>query len=410
MIDQFPSLSETFILNQITGLIDRGHEVDIYSDEFGNTSKVHPEVERYQLVNRTYYTKMPSGLSRRWPKALGLLLANFYKAPRVLGRSLNFSKYNESDYGDQGSILKCFYSAIPFLGKPRYDIIHCHYGRNGIKSLMLKEIGVSSGKLIVSFHGFDISNYVDKYGNNIYEKLFEEGDLFLPIGESWKNRLMELGCNEEKIIVHRMGIDCSKFSFRERFPNLTRPIQLVSVARLVEKKGLEYSIRAIAKLAQNHPNIEYKIAGDGPLQNELEKLINELQVQKQVQLLGWKKQSEILEILNGADILLAPSVTSKDGDREGIPVTLMEGMARGIPVVSTYHSGIPELVQDGGSGFLVPERNVDALAEKIDYLINHPECCAMMGRAGRTFVEDKYDINKLNDRLVEIYQQVLCSS
>ena len=409
MIDQFPSLSETFILNQITGLIDRGHEVDIYSDEFGNTSKVHPEVESYRLLDRTYYTKMPSGLSRRLPKAIGLLMANFYKAPRVLLRSLDFSKYNESDYGDGGSILKCFYSVIPFLGKPAYDIIHCHYGRNGIKSMMLREIGAIEGTIIVSFHGFDISNYLQEYGEKIYDQLFEDGNLFQPIGESWKRRLIELGCNEDKIIVHRMGIDCSKFSFSPRLLDTDRPIRLLSIARLVEKKGLEYGIRAVAKLARSHQNIEYQIAGDGSLQSKLEQLIQELDVKDKVKLLGWKKQSEILELLNGADILLAPSVTSQNGDREGIPVTLMEAMARGLPVLSTQHSGIPELVQDGISGFLVPERDVDALADKLDYLISHPEDWAKMGRAGRAFVEENYDINKLNDRLEEIYQQLLSS-
>ena len=105
--------------------------------------------------------------------------------------------------------------------------------------------------------------------------------------------------------------------------------------------------------------------------------------------------------------MLAPSVTSQNGDCEGIPVAIVEALAWGLPVLSTLHSGIPEVIQDGESGFLVPERDTEALAEKLEYLIEHPELWPEMGRKGRKYVEEHYDIDKLNDRLVEIYQRLL---
>ena len=111
--------------------------------------------------------------------------------------------------------------------------------------------------------------------------------------------------------------------------------------------------------------------------------------------------------MKDVDILLVPSVTAQDGDQEGTPAVLMEALAQGIPVISTYHSGIPELVQDGISGFLVPERDTNALAEKIIYLLEHQEIWAEMGKAGRKYVEENFDTNKLNDRLIKIYQQLL---
>ncbi len=407
LVDQFPALSETFILNQIVGLLDRGHEVDIYSDLPGDTSKVHPDVERYQLINRTYYSKIPYRRVLRVLKGIGLLVANFYRNPVVVLRSANVFQYNFYKYGEQAAIFRLLYSALPFLNKQPYDIIHCHFGRNGLRGLLLRDIGAIRGKLIVSFHGFDISQYLQKYGDRIYEPMFEAGNLFLPISEHWKQRLIELGCNKDKIVVHRMGIDCGKFSFIPRGRQPSDRVQIVTIARLVEKKGVEYGIQAVAKLAKVNPKIEYNIVGDGPLREDLQQLIQELEVSDTVKLLGWKQQQEILEILNQAHILLAPSVTSKDGDREGIPVTLMEAMAKGLPVVSTQHSGIPELIENGVSGFLVPERDVDALAEKLGYLIERPEVWPDMGRAGRAYVEEHYNVNKLNDRLVEIYQQLL---
>jgi colanic acid/amylovoran biosynthesis glycosyltransferase len=132
-----------------------------------------------------------------------------------------------------------------------------------------------------------------------------------------------------------------------------------------------------------------------------------LNIRDRVKLLGWKRQEEVVALLSGADILLAPSVTGADGDQEGIPVVLMEALAQGVPVLSTYHSGIPELVQDGQSGFLVPERDVAALADKLGYLVQHPECWPELGRAGRRYVETYYDINKLNDQLVDLYRRLL---
>jgi colanic acid/amylovoran biosynthesis glycosyltransferase len=123
-------------------------------------------------------------------------------------------------------------------------------------------------------------------------------------------------------------------------------------------------------------------------------------------LLGWKTQQEVAEILGQAHVLLAPSVTAPSGDQEGTPVALMEAMAMGMPVIATRHSGIPEMVRDGENGFLVPERDPEALAERIAHLARHPEQWEALGRAGRAVVEREFDVNPLNDRLVEIYQRV----
>jgi len=410
LVDQFPTLSETFILNQIVGLIDRGHDVDIYADLVGNTTKTHPDVERYGLLARTTFVSMPGQRSVRVPKGIGMILANLYKAPLVLLRSLNFLKYNASTYGDQAELLKLLYATVPIVGKPTYDLIHCHYGRNGIRGLMLKEIGAIQGKLIVTYYGFDISQYVQQFGNRVYQQLFVGGDLFCTLSNEMKQHLIELGCDPQKAIIHHIGIDCNKFSFTPRYLQPNGAIQLASLSRLVEKKGLEYSIRAVARLSQECPKIQYKIVGDGPLKNDLQTLIHDLGVSDNVELLGWKQQHEIVDILNRAHILLAPSVTSKRGDREGTPVAIMEAMAMGLPVVATQHSGIPELVENEVTGLLVPERDVDALAAALHKLVQQPDRWVEMGYSGRARIEEHYNIDKLNDRLVGIYENLISNS
>ncbi len=184
-------------------------------------------------------------------------------------------------------------------------------------------------------------------------------------------------------------------------------IKLLTVARLVEKKGVEYGIRAVARILERYPEIRYEIAGDGPLKNDLRSLIADLNIEKNVKLLGWKEQDDIVELMTRADVLLAPSVTSRDGDQEGIPVVLMEALAQGVPVVSTLHSGIPELIEDGVSGFLVPERDAGSLADRLAFLIDNPARMREMGFEGRKAVEMNYDSNKLNDQLVRIYKELI---
>lgn len=133
-------------------------------------------------------------------------------------------------------------------------------------------------------------------------------------------------------------------------------------------------------------------------------------MQDKIKLVGWKNETEIKEILDNSHIFIAPSVTAKDGNQDAPINVLKEAMAMGLPVISTYHGGIPELVQDGISGYLVPERNVEALANKLNLLIQYPEQWNEMGKAGRAYVEKYYDLEKLNDRLVEIYNKVLDSN
>ena len=268
-------------------------------------------------------------------------------------------------------------------------------------------INAPQSKLITAFRGYDISGFIQKKGIHIYNDLFKKEIFLLPNCEYLKQLVLKLGCSEKRVAVHRSGIDCSRFLFIPRYLPPNGRIQIITIGRFVQKKGIDYSIRAFAKLTNKHQNIEYNIIGDGSLRSNIEQLIRELNVSESVKLLGWKQQEECIEILNNSHILIAPSVTGQDGDQEGIPNVLKEAMAMGLPVISTLHAGIPEVVEDGISGFLVPERDVDTMSEKLNYLIEHPEVWHSMGRAGRTRIEKDYNTQKLNDELVKIYQQLL---
>ncbi|GAB1540067.1 colanic acid biosynthesis glycosyltransferase WcaL [Scytonema sp. NUACC21] len=320
LVWRFPVLSEAFILNQITGLIDRGHEVRIYAlnGPPANVSKVHPTVEEYCLLERTYYPPTrPDNYLWRVLKAIALLLANLDKGSLSCLQLLNIFKY-----GRQVTSLKWFYRGISLLKDRSYDIIHCQFGTLGSMGLVFRQTGLLQGKLITTFRGIDISSYVQEQGDRVYEKLFQEGDFFLANCDFFRNRAIALGCNSKKIVVHGSGIDCSKFTFTPRYLPDDKKIRIATTGRLVEKKGIEYAIRAIAKLPHINQNIEYNIIGDGLLKEHFQNLIDELNLNNIVKLLGWKQQQEIIDILNDCHIFIAPSVTASDGNQDAPVNTL----------------------------------------------------------------------------------------
>lgn len=404
LVGGFPTLSETFILNQITGLLDRGHDVVIYATKSREDDLVHRDVTRYELLRRTVYLpRPPSNVVGRWLEAVGRLILQLPSNPIAVARAFRASVKD-------GRRLETFFAALPLLTERPCDAILAHFGTNGARALRLRRAGALSGRIATVFHGFDITKKLARAGEDIYTDLFREGELFLSISERWRSRLVELGCPPDRTVVHRMGIDCRRFAFSPRKKDPTGRVELVSVARLMEKKGVEYGLRAVAEVSRRNSSIVYTVVGDGPLRPNLERLASQLGISDRVRFLGNRPQDEVAEVLRSASIFLAPSVTSADGDQEGIPVVLMEAMSSGLPVVATEHSGIPELVEDGISGFLAPERDVQALAVCLGKLIEHPELWPSMGEAGRQRVEADYDVEVLNDRLVDLLERLCTGS
>jgi colanic acid/amylovoran biosynthesis glycosyltransferase len=403
IVNQFPTVSETFIISQMVGLIENGHDLDIYAGKPQSLSIIHPEIEEYQLLSKTqYWSEFSDNYLLRFSKSLPLINKILWRNPRVLFDALNYKKYNKYALS-----LRSVYAGSALINQRKnYDVIHCHFGLNGLLGVFLREAGIIGGKIVTTFHGYDASAYIQKFGKNIYKHLFEQGDLFLVVSDFLKNKLIESDCPAEKILVHRVGIDLEKFTTTKANRTVNIPIKIISVGRLIEKKGIGYGIESIAKIAQNYP-VEYTIVGTGELMPTLQNLIKKNNLGNVVKMVGSQPHEEIVKLLGESDLLLAPSVTAKNGDQEGIPVVIMEAMAMGLPVISTEHTGIPELVKNNVSGFIVPERDVDAIVEKIAYLIHHPNSIYEMGKEGRIFVEKNHNNKLLTKELIKIYQNLL---
>lgn len=405
VVHDFPVLSETFIINQATGLIDRGCEVDIYTEHLRDTSSVHPDVLRYDLLSRTYVLPaVPENYLVRLGKGIGLVAKNVYRYPQRTLQALNIFRY-----GMRVASLRMVFANVPHPTLLSYDIIHAQFGTAGFRGLLLRDLYEGS-RLIVMFRGSDISRWVKSKGDHVYDTLFAQADYFLTNCDFFRQKLLALGCPSDRLSVHYSGLDCSKFSpVPQKIDDIRDEIRIAATGRLVEKKGFEYCIRAVAQVAKQYPQITFDIIGDGPLHSSLAQLIESLQMTEVIHLRGWQDEEEIINTLARAHLFVAPSVTASDGNQDAPVNVLKEAMALELPVVSTYHGGIPELVEDGVSGLLVAERDAEAIAQALTTLIEHPERWPDMGAAGRAYVEAHYNLDLLNDRLVTLYQQLIAN-
>ena len=399
-VNEFPALSETFVLNQITGLLDLGHDVTIIATRPRYEAGVHHDVLRYRLWERLCYREMPSSRAERLARAPGICLRSGGSRP-ALARALNAARY-----GREATSLSLFYWADRLSSLRSFDIIHCHFGIVGKWAAFLREIGAIEGKLVTTFHGVDVSLSLDR-DPGIYRHLFEHGDLFMPVSERWRDRLIHHGCDPARIEVHRMGVDPDRFAPGFSCGGERAPRMVLSVGRLVEKKGIEFGLKAVANLAARGLTLRYEIVGDGPLRGRLEALARELGIADRVHFHGALIHDDVVRKMKSCDVLLAPSVTDAQGEQEGIPVTLMEAMASGVPVVSSRHSGIPELVEDGVSGLLAGERDVGELGLALATLLNSPERRRKVGAAARKRVVADFNTKKLNRRLDQYYRKLV---
>lgn len=301
---------------------------------------------------------------------------------------------------------------IQLFNKSRPALIHAHFGVEGVYALPLaRKLDVP---LVTTFHGFDatlsikslLSSRSPTWVNYAIRRreLSRHGDLFICVSEFIKQRVLELGFPEERTHVHHIGIDTQLVTPRD--PKDER-LTVLHVARLVEKKGTEYLIRAFARSATDFPDAELVIVGDGPLRGSLEMLTETLGIQRQVSFLGAKSHTEVLSMMRKAAMLVLPSVTARSGDTEGLGMVLLEAAALGLPMIGTQHGGIPEAIIDEQTGFLVPERDVNALAHRVRMLLADECLRQSMGVQARIFCESNFDIRKQTKKLEALYHQVL---
>lgn len=319
----------------------------------------------------------------------------------------SISDLNTIEYFYNGMMLR-FNLGCPYFSKLIRDedikLLHAHYGPTGTRMLPLKK--ENRIPLVTSFRGIDASLLPSK-NRRIYEKLFNEGDLFLVRSEDMKKDLIEIGCKGEKIRVHHSGIDLKNLQFRIREPPKDGITKLLIVSRLSENKGIIHAIKAVKNCLDAGKKVSLNLIGEGPMRKDIQELISREKLSEKIILEGFQPHEKIISKMLESHILLMPSFTTEEGEKEGIPNVLMEAQATGMPVVSTRHAGIPEAVLDGKTGLLAKEKDADDLADKIIYLTENPRLWNSLGTQGRKHIEEEFNIEKQSQKLENIYDMLI---
>ncbi len=365
----FP-LSETFVHRQVVGL-SRYHEVTMLTYRYENEDKFPIDVKKELL---TPYRGLPDKL--------------ITKALRVVaGRGYKLSFQNRSRV-----------SGLLQTGK--IDVIHAHFGPSGIEMLpVAKKLGIP---MVVSFHGIDAAPAMlgdQEYADNIRE-VIEYAKAVIIVSPHFIDTL-NLSRFSNKVHLIPYGTDEQKFVPAET-PERDK-IVIQHVGRLVAKKGVPDLIAAFGALCGRYHNLELRIVGDGPEMPICKELVDQLNLGDKISLLGSKSHEVVNEHMKDADIYVLNSRTDDKGDMEGLPNSILEAMSMEKPVISTYHAGIPQAIQDGINGLLVKERDNEALAAALEKLIRDRDLRRRLGLAARKTILANFSANSMETKIQSVF-------
>ena len=364
-ISNFLPLTEIWVYNQIKYLVEYKPTVLTRTT---NNSELFP-------INKLYSLKERGNL--------------FYLLNVAISKLINFIPF--------------FYSACK---TENANILHIHFGYNGIKFLKLKR--VLKIPMICSFYGTDAFKFPLQKKSNLkkLQNLFSHADAVLVLGPFMKKSLIDLGCPANKIIIHHLGIETQKIEFKERNISENRPLKFLLASSFVEKKGIDICLKALAKI--NHKlDFKIEIIGDGILRSQINALIDQLNLRNKVTLHGYQTYEFMLNLAYSCDAFLQASKTSSQNDKEGTPMVFVDMMATGLPVISTNHSDIPEIIDDGISGFLAEENNIDSFADKILEFVNSKDRISGISINSREKVELEFSAIEQAKKLEKIYSQYI---
>lgn len=368
--DEFLTPSMTFIYRQLTSLPD-GWKAFVITRRSSN--------ELLFPYENVYICKR--GIKER---AINIIYRTIGYRFRTLGS--NSSKFHASVFADE---------------KP--DLIHAHFGPSALEILpVAKRLNIP---MVTTFHGMDASKLLqsDSYTKQL-KQLFSYSYI-LTVSEIMRKELIEFGSPIDKTKCAYIGVPVTKFKPQPRrflvdkFRN-EEEISFLQVSNFVEKKGHRYTLMAFSKLIKSYPNAILTLAGNGPLKQMMENFTIELGIQNAVHFIGHKNTNEVVDLMKKADCFVHHSVIAGNGDKEGIPTVLMEAMASGLPVISTIHAGIPELVQHNVNGFLVGEGDVDAYVVAMQGVLNDD---GSIGKSARLTIEKTFNMEKQTQSLVDLY-------
>lgn len=284
---------------------------------------------------------------------------------------------------------------VHLFRQQRIDTVLAEFGPTGVAVMdACRELNLP---LIVHFHGFDISvrRVLERYAS-AYSELFRQAAGLVAVSRLMQGKLIELGAPPERVHYNPCGANCELFG--DAAPSRSPPVVL-AVGRFVEKKAPQLTLAAFARVLQEYPEARLRMIGDGPLLKECRSLSARLCVEHAVTFLGKQSHQRVADEMRRARLFAQHSIEAASGDSEGTPVSILEAGASGLPVVSTYHGGIPDVVINNETGLLVKERDVDEMARQMLRLLRDPTLAESLGSAARRRVLAHFSAARSTDNL-----------
>lgn len=407
VVGGFPTVSETFILNQIVYLIDAGYEVRIFSTAVNrNLESFHKNVVKYDLLSKTisfnWHDYMPKGYVNRLLKT-GYCLLKYFKNPIVfaLFESFNFFKYGRSSVN-----LNQFYKALMAVHFQNEEFLHFHFGTSAVNVLPLLKIGRNlNPKITVTFHGYDSHLYSKEY----YKELFSIPNvLYTSNTQFTKQRILKLGAPNDRIAILPVGLDTLQFDEKNQSkPEQEEVFKLLFVGRLIKWKAPILAIKILESLVQTrNVKASLDIVGTGKEFENCQNYVIENNLQGSVHFRNAMGQEEIIELMSHSDVFLYPGIVDEEGNCEAQGLVIQEAQSMKLPVLVSDVGGTPEGVIDNQTGFVLKPNDLDGFVEKLLYLKENPEFRKRMGENGRNFVIQNYDNDVLGKKLVSLYDKL----
>jgi colanic acid/amylovoran biosynthesis glycosyltransferase len=422
VMSRFPKITETFVLFEMMAVEQHGAHVEVFPLLRARNSTTHPEGAAVWTKFVELFRRPVASAAVMHPQAeayvarahfvpfinSSIIAANLYFLVRRPAAYLSaLWTMIRANWGSANFLLgglALYPKAVYFARRAqKLGVVHVHAHFANHPAAAAYVIGRLSG-IPYSFtaHGADLQ--VDQH--MLREKV-SAARRVVTISNVNKQFIHSI-CPEmpaEHVTVIRCGVDTQVFA-SQREPQeqtIRRPLRIVCVGTMYPVKGHAYLIQACERLANGGVAFECHLVGEGPLRQELEQQVRAAGLERHVVFHGRQTREQISELHRSCDVLVAPSVPTREGRREGIPVVLMEGMASGLAVVATNISGIPELVVHRETGWLVPSRDADALADALATLANDAGLRAALGRAGRETVVREFDLYRNSRQLLDVF-------
>jgi colanic acid/amylovoran biosynthesis glycosyltransferase len=403
VVDNFPTVSETWVVNHICSLIDEGFDVTILAFSKGNTVSVHESILNYNLLDKTiYFQYCNPDFANRFKLIAKLVFSNlislnFY----TILQCLNIFKSLKSVFN-----LSNFYLSQWFILNS-FDVIHAHYGHNGafVSNLKSKKILKKKTKILTSFHGYDLWPSEIVKLRKTYEILKDNCDALLVNSEYSKQLLINIIGENSKMVI--LPVSTNTDFFKRKSNSIKKSFfNIVFCGRLVEVKGPELCLDILKLFIERNPsnNIKLTFVGDGELREKLIEKINILNLKEKVVLVGAKTPLEVLDIYNNSDLFLLPGIhEEKTQIAETQGVVIQEAQSCELPVLVSNIGGMKYGLINGMTGFTVEEKNVNSFVEKLEFLFYNENERLQMGKSGRSFVVANFDSNVIKKRLLNLY-------